>query len=163
LQFGVAVTVGTGYRVLFKYDSAETCGNGTNATCYGRVPTWLDLKAFFGVHRNIDLVVEQRFGLETDFIGSHQLLIMPGIRIYPEPDSQYKFYVQIQLMIDYTSDPTNIYPQHGVDVGFHEANGFQWDFLRWMGVYFQISETFGFLRSFDFQLEAGAGVEGRFP
>src|SRR5438128_7038543 len=67
LQFGVAVTVGSGYRVLFKYDTAGTCGDPGHATCYGRVPTWLDLKAFFGVSRYIDLVVEQRFGLESDF------------------------------------------------------------------------------------------------
>src|SRR5690349_6930763 len=63
LQFGVAVTVGTGYRVLFKYDSATTCGDPGHNTCYGRTPTWLDLKAFFGVSRNIDVVLEQRFGL----------------------------------------------------------------------------------------------------
>ncbi len=163
LQFGVAVTAGSGYRVLFKYAGAQSCDgvDPSRNTCYGRVPTWLDVKLFFGVHRAVDVVLEQRFGLETDFTGSHPLLFMPGVRLYPDGQKAFKFYVQLQLVIDYT-DPGIVYHDR-IDLGFHEANGFQWDFARYGGIYFQISETFGFLRSFDFQLEAGAGIEGRFP
>jgi hypothetical protein len=161
-QFGLAVTAGTGYRVMFKYSSATTCnGVDGNTTCYYRSPAFLDAKAFFGVSKSVDLVVEQRFGLETDFFSNHDLLLMPGIRVYPDASQAFKFYVQIQLVID-LSDPGNTSPNR-YDFGFHEANGFQWDFLRWGGAYLQISETFGFVRSFNFQLEAGIGVEGRFP
>lgn len=163
LQFGVAVTAGSGYRVAFKYGSANYCDPadpGRN-TCTGRVPTWLDVKLFFGVHRAVDVVVEQRFGLERDFTGTHPLLLMPGVRIYPDGQKPLKFYFQLQFVFDYT-EPGGAFHDR-FDVGFHEANGFQWDFSRYAGAYLQISETFGFLRSFNFQFEGGLGIEGRIP
>ena len=160
-QGGLDVTVGSGYTIRFKYGSAQSCGDPGKNACYYRLPTWLDLKAFFGVSKAVDLVVEQRFGLESDFTNSHNFLLMPGIRVYPEPHKPFKFFVQIQLAIDFT-DWGPVAPSR-VDFGLHEVNGFQWDFLRWMGAYFQISETFEFIRSLSFQLEGGLGIEGRFP
>ena len=163
-QFGLAVTFGTGYLIRFKYASATYCDGATDPgknTCYDRLPTWMDVKAFFGVTRAIDVLLEQRFGLESDFTKSHNFLFMPGIRVYPEPAKPFKFYVQVQGVLDFT-DWGGV-SSHGIDFGIHEANGFQWDFWHYMGAYLQISETFEFLRSLAFQLEAGIGVEGRFP
>jgi hypothetical protein len=160
-QFGLGVTAGSGYIIRFKYGSADSCGEPGKNSCYYRLPTWLDLKAFFGVAQSVDLVVEQRFGLETDFTDTHNFLLMPGIRVYPDAHKPFKFFVQIQLAIDFTD--WKGHAPSSVDFGLHEVNGFQWDFLRYMGAYFQISETFEFIRSLTFQIEAGLGVEGRFP
>lgn len=168
LQAGVGVTVGSGYRVQFKYSEAGSCGQNDEQTqkprnsCSDRLPTWLDLKIFFGVSHAVELIVEQRFSLEKNFTTNTQFMLMPGIRVYAEgARKEFKFFVQLQGIFDY-SNP-GAFSGTRFDYGFHEANGFQWDFLKWMGAYFQISESFLFARSFTFQIEAGLGVEGRFP
>ena len=167
-QGGLGVTVGSGYRVIFRYGDTKTCGTNDpqsgapTSTCSGRLPTWLDAKLFFGVAHSVDLVIEQRFGLEADFTLNRQFMLMPGIRVYAsDPHKPFKFFVQIQGVFDY-SDPSTISDKR-FDFGIHEANGFQWDFLKWMGAYLQISETFEFYRGIDFQIEGGLGLEGRFP
>ncbi len=177
LQAGVGVTVGSGYRVMFKYGDKNNSGQTTSCgqldsegrpatTCTGRISTWLDAKLFFGVSSSVDVVIEQRIGLESgmagDFTAGRMFVLMPGIRVYPTDGTKsFKFFVQIQPVFDFT-DPgaSNL---RGYDIGLHEANGFQWDFLKWMGAYLQISETFEFVRAFTFQLEGGGGIEGRFP
>lgn len=161
-QFGVDVTAGSGYRVVFRYPESTTCGGTVGATtCNDRLKTWLDLKIFFGFTDNFELVVENRFGLEKDFTATNQFMLMPGIRVYPSGKDPFKFFLQVQGVFDYT-DPNGTSPTR-YDWGVHEANGFQWDFLKWAGAYLQISETFMFVRNFSFQFEIGGGLEGRFP
>ena len=176
LQGGIGVSVGSGYRVQFKYGDAGTCGrlgeNGKPAnSCFGRMPTYLDLKLFLGVSHSVDVLIENRFGLERAYpdandptavaVANQLFVLMPGIRVYAGGRSPFKFGVQIQLVFDYNETGTT--GNSKFDFGVRETNMFQWDLLRWMCAYLQIGANFAFLRSFTFQLEAGAGIEGRFP
>ena len=49
------------------------------------------------------------------------------------------------------------------DFGMRNSNGLMYDAIRNVGFYFQFGETIGFARWFRIELDAGLGVQVRFP
>lgn len=168
-QFGVSAQVGTGYRIIFPYNK-EYCGqlndNGENkANCLGRSPAALDLALTYGVTRGLELMLEFRFGLESDFgitegdSGPKPFAVHPGIRLYIDDAGQTKFFSAVAAAFDLTS-----YDQADTtDIGIRNTNGLQFDLHKTVGIYFFFGETIGFSRWLRFELDGGLGIQARFP
>ncbi len=68
----------------------------------------------------------------------------------------------LQAVIDVT-DFAQAGGASGTDLGVHNVNGVVFAVGRHLGLYAHVGETLGFVRWLRFELEAGVGVEGRFP
>jgi hypothetical protein len=166
LQAGLAVMPGTGYRGIFPYQENIDCGQTTSTmmlkrVCTQRLPFFLDVQPSFGFGRHWDALVDLRFGLERDFTGSRELAFAPGVRYWIDPDEHAKFFATIQIAYDVTNQ--HIKGITNDDWALRNSNGFQWDFLRNLGAYVQFGETIGFVRWLRFEIDAGLGVQARFP
>jgi hypothetical protein len=170
-QFGFHAQVGTGYRAIFTYDEADFCGQiseqdgGNKSACTGRSPAFLDLGLSYGLTRSFELFVEMRLGLETDFgetlmmEGPKNFVIHPGMKLYIDDAGQTKFFSSVALALDITS-----YEQAPeTDIGIRNVNGLQFDLHKTVGIYFFFGETIAFKRWLRFELDAGLGLQARFP
>jgi hypothetical protein len=165
-QFGLAVMPGIGYKVIVPYQEGKTCGDSSGddskRVCTNTVPFFIDLQAAFGVSTRIDLLLDLRFGVGKDRVTStRQFAAAPGIRIWLDPDLPFKFYTTLQVLFDSTEQK-----QRGIsdtDWGIRNSNGFMYDPIRNVGFYFQFGDSIGFKRWFRIELDAGLGVQVRFP
>lgn len=169
LQFGLAVLIGGGYRGIFPYHRDIVCGDAKsddNRVCTNRAPAFIDVQPSFGIGTSWDVLVDVRFGLEKDFNGRRQFLVMPGFRYWLDPQSQVKFFTTVQLAYDrginYTP-PGAPHPVSNNDLGFRNSNGLMIEIMRNFGVYAQFGETIGFVRWLSFAVDAGIGVQARVP
>jgi hypothetical protein len=166
LQFGLAVLSGTGYRGIFPYQEMINCGqvgpSGNKRVCTGRLPTFLDLQPSFGFARHWDVLVDLRFGLEQDFTQGREFAVAPGVRYWVDPEEHEKFFATIQLAYD-TSKQISTGLTHNNDYALRNSNGFMYEIMRNFGVYLQFGETIGFVRWLRFEIDAGLGVQARFP
>jgi hypothetical protein len=132
--------------------------------CTSAVPFFMDLQASFGVSRRIDLLIDLRFGLGKDpatyALGSHQFAVAPGFRVWLDQDVALKFFTTLQALYDST-DYGGVVASS--DFGLRNSNGLMYDVIRNVGFYFQFGETFGLRRWFRIELDAGLGVQVRFP
>jgi hypothetical protein len=164
LQGGVGVIVGSGYRGLVKYNGKPgTCEDvaGSDKTfCHSRLPTWMDFQGSFGVTKGLAAIVDFRVGLETDFTHSRPLALAPGIKYFIDAQDRLKFFVTLQLAIDFTGQLPEI---PTTDVGIRNAVGLQFDVHRVFGFWLQLGDTLAFRRYFRFELDAAVGLEARFP
>lgn len=164
-QTGLALMPGLGYRVIVPYSDDKTCGDSsgdaTKRVCTSAVPFFLDLQLSFGVSQRIDLVADLRFGIGQDPASkTHQFALAPGFRVWLDQDVPLKFYTTVQLLYDST-DYHNVVPSN--DFGVRNSNGLMYDLIRNFGFFFQFGESFGFRRWFRIELDAGLGVQVRFP
>ena len=164
-QTGLSLMPGLGYRVIVPYSDNKTCGDSsgdaTKRVCTSQVPFFLDLQLSFGVSRRIDVLADLRFGIGKDPASkSHQFALAPGIRFWLDQDVALKFYTTVQLLYDST-DYHAVVPSS--DFGFRNANGLMYDVIRNFGFFFQFGESFGFRRWFRIELDAGLGIQVRFP
>ncbi len=160
-QFGLAIMPGSGYRIIAPYKDNIPCGQLNTRVCAGRIPLFLDAQASFGFAAHWDVIVDLRFGIEADFSQSHQFAVAPGVRYWVDADQPAKFFATIQGIYD-------LNPQHepGIkdyDLGVRNANGFMFEVMRNLGFYLQFGETLGLVRWLRFEVDAGIGVQARFP
>jgi hypothetical protein len=165
-QTGLAVMPGIGYKVIVPYEENIVCGDSSGddskRVCTNGVPLFLDLQLAFGISTRIDLIADIRLGLAKDRVTqSRQFALMPGIRIWLDPDLPFKFYTTLQAMYDSTNQR---HPRvSDADFGIRNSNGFMYDPIRNVGFYFQFGDTIGFKRWFRIELDVGLGVQVRFP
>jgi hypothetical protein len=165
-QTGLSLMPGLGYRVIVPYKENKPCGDSSRdaskRVCTNAVPFFLDLQLSFGISRRIDLLTDLRFGLGEDPAakGAHQFAVAPGFRVWLDQDVPVKFYTTVQLLWDST-DHFGVVARH--DFGVRNANGVMYDVIRNVGFFFQFGESFGFRRWFRIELDAGLGVQVRFP
>jgi hypothetical protein len=170
-QVGVSLGVGTGYRGILPYDDGEFCGDkndmGANDDlCIGRSPFSLDIGLSYGISRKLELLLEMRVGLEADFgssttadDGPKVSRFAPGVKLYVRDVGVTKFYSTLQLVIGTTDYPTN----STKDFGIKQTNGLQFDLHKTVGVFFFFGEQTGWKRWLRFEMDAGLGIQARFP
>jgi hypothetical protein len=169
LQTGLSVMPGTGYRLIVPYENGQFCGDSSNRAnkrvCAHSVPFFLDFQLSFGVAKRADLIVDLRFGLQSDSAavknsqGERQFAFSPGLRFWLDQDVTLKFYTTLQFVYDYgTFDGVS-----NSDYGMRNANGLMYDPIRNVGFYVQFGETIGLARWFRIDLDVGLGAQIRFP
>ena len=169
-QFGVGLQVGTGFRGIVTYDE-EYCGelndDGTNrSTCLGRSPITLGIVGSYGITDGLEVILEVGVGLESDFgiaanVGGGPTLVAlsPGFKAYFAEIGAAQIFSTIQFVVDFAD-----YDQvPGNDYAVRNINGFQFDFHRTFGGYIYFGESVGWNRWLSFSVEAGLGIQARFP
>lgn len=163
-QVGVHLALGTGYRGVAPYDD-EYCGRPADEVCLGRSPVALDLGLSYGVNQKIELLLEVRFGLESDFgavpdgDGPRVRQYAPGLKVYINDVGVTKFFSTFQLLVDTTGYEQN----DETDYGIKQTNGLQLDVHETVGLFFYFGEIVGWERWLRVQMEGGIGIQARFP
>jgi hypothetical protein len=167
-QFGVHASFGLGYRALFPYDDDDYCGDD-NAVCWGAPPPLFELGLAYGVSKSVELLVDMRLGLTTDFkpqrVGEdapRPLSFDAGAKIYIDDSGSAKLFTSILFHIDRT-DYSASGASQSTDYGVRNVNGLLLDFHRTFGLYLAFGETISFVRWLRFEVDAGIGVQARFP
>jgi hypothetical protein len=169
-QFGVSARIPLGVRGIATYENSVYCGTtdpeaefGFASVCTGRTPLVLDLEASYGITAGIDLVLELRLGLETEFgrtqaeSGPRPFHLSPGARFFFSDSGRARFFVQPQLLIDFTGH------ERGNDFGVRGIEGLWIDLHRAYGIYVYVAESLTFSRWLSASFEAGFGFQGRYP
>jgi len=163
-QTGLSLMPGIGYRIIVPYKDNVDCFDSSDASkrvCTNGVPFFLDFQLSFGVTTRLDLIADIRFGVVKDISSSRQFAIAPGVRVWLDPDINLKFYTTAQALWDGTDYPPGSVPSN--DFGLRNSNGLMYDMIRNVGLYVQFGESIGFRRWFRIELDAGLGVQVRFP
>lgn len=166
-QAGAYVQGGLGYRVLFPYDE-EFCGDAGKSVCTGRSPAFLELGLQYALTDALELIGDVRLGLESDFSlagdAPRALVLSPGVRFFVEDPGRVKLFMTAQAVVDLTDFAgAGIGLEEGADFGFRNVNGVLLDLQRHLGVHLFLGETIGFVRWLRFELDAGMGLQVRFP
>jgi hypothetical protein len=158
-----------GYRSIVTYDE-EFCGdlkdNGENrSTCYGRSPFGFDVGLGYGVLSMLEVFLEMRLGVERDIglnpnmDGPRMVALAPGVKAYLGRIGEMAFFSTLQFPIDFTSfDQVD-----KNDFGLRNVNGLQLDLHRTFGLYVMFGEEVSWRRWLRFEIEAGLGIQARFP
>jgi hypothetical protein len=169
-QFGASARLSLGARGIVTYDNDVYCGKtdpeaefGFASVCTGRTPLALDLEFSYGLKATIELVLEMRLGIESDFgtvpgtSGPRPFFLAPGARFFFSEAARAKFFVQPEVVLDFAG-----YSQ-GNDFGLRGIEGLWIDLHRAYGLYFYVGETLEFSRWLSASFEAGIGFQGRYP
>ena len=89
------------------------------------LPFFIDVQPSFGFAEHWDILVDLRFGIDSDFTRSRQFAIAPGVRYWVDPELPFKFFATIQGVFDATaqSDPR----LQDNDFGVRNSNGFMFE------------------------------------
>jgi hypothetical protein len=169
-QFGGSARFGVGARGIATYQNDVYCGKqdmqaefGYASVCTGRTPLSLDLEAAYGVTGAIELTLELRVGLESDFgttpaeSGPRPFHVAPGARFFFSEAARSKLFVQPSLVFDFAGY------DRGNDFGVRGIEGYWIDLHRAYGLYFYVAETLEFSRWLSASFEVGVGFQGRYP
>ena len=167
-QTGLSIMPGSGYRLIVRYKEGQFCGDSSGIpnkpVCAHYVPVFLDFQLAFGVATRADVILDLRFGLQSDpaVPGNHQFAVSPGLRFWLDQEVALKFYTTLQFVYDHT-DFSSSGRIRSSDVGMRNANGLMYDPIRNVGFFVQFGETIGFMRWFRIDLDIGLGAQIRFP
>jgi len=157
-------------RFISTYQQTTKCDSSGDQACFAREPTLLELELSYGLGRHVDLLGELDLGLEQDFSttansdnGPHLVRLAPGLRFWFGETRHTRIFVTAEAMFDLSDYRDSSGKGLGNDFGIRSVDGFEYDFNRKVGVYLYAAETAGFVRWFDIELEAGFGVQLRYP
>jgi hypothetical protein len=168
-QFKLYSQVGGGYRIIFRYDEEDFCGQAGKTVCRSFTPPWLEVGLGYGISDAFEVLIDLRIGLGDDFKpdGSsedapRQLVIAPGLRLFIDDAGSLKFFTTFQLAIDRTDYAASAVATR-TDFGIRNVNGLLVDLHRTFGIYVHVGETIGFARWLRFEVDAGVGMMVRVP
>jgi hypothetical protein len=169
-QIGVTARVATGMRFISTYDAGTVCDTAGDRACFAREPVTLELELAYGIDKHIDLLAEFALGLESDFAstaqptgGPHIVRLSPGFRFFFAQDHHTRAFATVQAVFDFSDYKNSAGASLGNDFGVRNVNAYMYDFNRSFGAYLFAGETLMFDRWFDLELEAGLGVQLRYP
>jgi len=175
-QFLASVRMAEGIRGIATFDNKLYCGKSDPNAAYGhapvctaRTPLALDLELGYGISRSVDLTLALGIGLERDFgpmptsEGPRPFQIAPGARIFFSEAKYTKLFIQPELVIDLTGYKNATGGDLGTNLGARGLEGLWIDLHRAYGVYFFVSQTLEVTQWFQFGLDAGIGIQGRYP
>ncbi len=171
LQVSVDFAVGLGAAFLVTYEDTTWCGQGdpgpdNDSFCTGMAPVYLDFGLGFSVLDSLEIVTDFRLGVTRDMVGNRPLMLMPGLRLWIDPKLPFKIGIAFQMVIDFTKleQSTNLPPKgQKLDLGARFYTQFQFDFLRYIGLFGRIGLVGTFQKWIGLNLEAQIGVQARFP
>ncbi|MDY0004990.1 MAG: hypothetical protein RBU30_27065, partial [Polyangia bacterium] len=138
--------------------------------CNGMHPVFTDFGLSFGVIPQLDILAEFRLGLMDDLTQNRPIMLMPGLRLWIDADQAFKIGVGFQLIVDLTkqnSSEQRVYgpPVKGevVDFGGRVFGQFQYDFLRYVGIYAKIDASATARRWLGVNLSGQIGIQARVP
>ena len=160
-QLGIALLPGAGFRGIAPYEDGINCGEQAKRVCTGKLPFFVDVQPSFGFADHWDVLIDLRFGIESDFTRSRQFAIAPGVRYWVDPELPFKFFATVQGVFDATAqgDPR----LENNDFGVRNSNGLMFDLMSNLGIYVQFGETLAFRRWLRFEIDGGVGVQARIP
>jgi hypothetical protein len=174
-QFEASLRLALGGRAIVPYDNTIYCGTtdpqaefGFAAVCTGRAPFSFDLELGYGVAHKIDLLLELRIGLESDFGaapgagGPRMFHLSPGARFFFSEGGRSKLFTTAQLVLDFAGYEDAGGTGRGADFGIRNLSGLWFDLRREYGFYVFVGETASFARWMRFELEGGIGIQGRY-
>lgn len=175
-QYQFSARLAFGLRGIATYDD-DYCGDtdstrpsGFAKVCTGRSPVAVDFELGYGITRAIDVIAELRVGIENDFgatptddDGPRPLHVAPGARFFFAEGGRSKLFTTAQLVIDLASYENAAGESLGTDVGVRNMSGLWFDLGRSSGIYGFVGSTATFARWLRFELEAGVGVQVRYP
>jgi len=176
-QFGLGLQIPIGARAIKPWDETDYCGKrGTDGAanapvCVSRNPQTFDFELAYGVKRNVEVLMELRVGLERDFAptstssasGPRLFHWAPGVKVYFSDAGVSKLFSTAQIAFDFTGYDDASGDGRGVDFVLRNVNGLQLDFHPSYGLYAFVGEELGFRRWLLFGIEAGIGIQGRYP
>jgi len=168
----VNAAFGTGFYLVApkdKNDPDRACGWKTGdggevegeAVCTGRSSVFLEILAGYGIVPRVEVFAILRLGLEGPERGRTQpRQVGAGIKVYSPADGLFKIGLGVAPLFDFSER----YPKDlGYDFAIHVPIQFQFDILRWVGVYLELAPNVSFVTELRFEIAAGVGVQGRFP
>ena len=176
-QFGISARFALGLRGITTYHDTDYCGSTSTDTstgnaplCLTRAPFALELEMAYGVGKRIDLLLEMQLGIERDFgssasanDGPHTVRLSPGLRYFFSEGRTTKLFTTAQAVFDFTGFKDIAGVGRGADFGVRNLNGLWFDFHRSYGLYIFAGETLSVARWLNLELEAGVGIQARYP
>jgi hypothetical protein len=166
-QFKLYSQVGLGYRLIYRYDENDFCGQAGQTQCRDTTPPWIELGLGYGITNSFEVLLDLRLGLGADFKpegsredGPKAMVIAPGIRVFIDDFGSIKFFTTFQVAIDRTEFQG---VAEATDIGLRNVNAFLVDLHRTFGIYVHVGETIGFVRWLRFEVDAGLGMMVRLP
>lgn len=164
-QFKIYSQVGIGYRLIYRYDTNDYCGQAMQTQCRDFTAPWIEVGAGYGVTDSFEILTDLRFGLSGEFAppetkAPKMFVISPGVRVFIDDAGSIKFFTTFQLAIDRT-DYKGV--KTATDFGVRNVNGLLVDLHRTFGIYAHIGETVGFARWLRFEIDGGLGMMVRLP
>jgi hypothetical protein len=170
----VSALFGTGFYLVApkdKNDPARMCGRSEEdgegeALCVGRSAMHLEMLGGFGVLPRFEVFAIFRLGVESPEPGRvQQRQLGAGVKVYSPRDGLFKIGIGIAPLFDFSK---HVGIDHkdadlGYDFIIHVPIDFQFDIVRWVGVYAQLAPNISFITEFRFDIALGVGVQGRFP
>ncbi len=171
----VNVLFGTGFYLVApkdKNDPDRMCGRSADeegsgeALCTGRSAMHLELLGGYGVLPRFEVFAIFRLGVESPEPGRvAQRQLGAGVKVYSPRDGLFKIGIGVAPMFDFSKHVS--IDHRSVDLGYdfviHVPIDFQFDIVRWVGVYAQLAPNISFITEFRFDIALGLGVQGRFP
>ena len=161
-QFGLRVGGGATGLIGVRYKSGAACDDSGQTFCKRLGAPVLDIDLSYAFGQAVELTLLGRFGMAHDSVsGVAPMIFGIGVRGYTPADSFVKAFFGGRAFIDYQN--SSVPNWNKIDFGVRGEVGLQIDFIRYFGIYLQLSAGVQPLNAFTFIADLTGGIQARFP